>query len=69
MSRGDGWAELDRHEARMFRVHYGHGRQTSEVFETVAEAVEHLNGMVGQDWAYIQHRQDGQWVTYRGPRV
>ena len=63
MSReADGWGQLDREEARMFRVMRENG-VAGPVVETVAEVVAVLEG---DD--YVQCRENGRWVTYRGPR-
>jgi hypothetical protein len=68
MSReADGWAQHDRDEAAMFRVAYEDGR-ASRVYDNLKDVCVHLENTIDLD-AYIQHRRDGAWVTYRGPRV
>jgi hypothetical protein len=59
----DGWAQHDADEAAMFRVMYSTGR-AGPTYSTVREAVANLDDCD----SYVQRRELGRWVTYRGPR-
>lgn len=59
----DGWAQLDRDEAKMFRVKYGDGR-VSEVVESATAARELLDD--NDCDSHVQYRDGWDWRTYRG---